>query len=60
MSSEPEPKKSEEKPGRVGVGDLPQREEELKESEAKQIRGGGGSAASGVNWRRPGGEEIPQ
>jgi hypothetical protein len=56
MSSKPEQQKSEDK-GRVEVEDLPRKEEELKNEEAKQIRGGG--ANSGVNVRHIG-EEIPQ
>ena len=57
MSSKPEQQKSEDK-GRVEVEDLPRKEEELENEEAKQIRGGGG-ANSGVNVRHIG-EEIPQ
>ena len=57
MSSKPEQQKSEDK-GRVEVENLPRKEEELKNEEAKRIRGGG-AADSGVNLRHIG-EEIPQ
>ena len=59
MSSTTEHKGSADK-GRVAVEDLPRKDEELAHEDAAQIKGGGGAAASGVNWRRPGGEEIPQ
>ncbi len=59
MSSKPGQQKSEDK-GRVEVEDLPRKEGELKNKEAREIKGGGGAASSGVSWRRPIGEEIPQ
>ena len=57
MSSKPEQQKSEDK-GRVEVENLPRKEQELKNEEAKGIRGGGVSD-KGVDLRHIG-EEIPQ
>ena len=44
--------------GRVQVGNLPQKERELKGQDAENIKGGGG--LSGGVIQPPGGEEIPQ
>jgi len=41
------------KKGRIQVGNLPQQEKELKDQEAENVKGGGGSASHI-------GEEIPQ
>ena len=57
MSSKSEQQKSEDK-GRVEVENLPRKEQELKNEEAKGIRGGGASDR-GVDLRHIG-EEIPQ
>jgi|KBSMisStaDraftv2_1062788.scaffolds.fasta_scaffold242333_4 hypothetical protein len=43
---------------RVQVGNLPQKERELKDQDAENIKGGGG--LSGGVIQPPGGEEIPQ
>jgi len=43
---------------RVQVGNLPQKERELKGQDAENIKGGGG--LSGGVIQPPGGEEIPQ
>ena len=50
---------SDEKQGRVQVSDLPQKEETLKDGEAKNVKGGGG-LSGGVVARTHVGEEIPQ
>jgi len=57
MSSKPEQQKSEDKV-RVEVENLPRKEQELKNEEAKGIRGGSASDR-GVDLRHIG-EEIPQ
>lgn len=36
--------KSNEKQGRIEVKDLPRKQEELKDNEAKDVKGGGGAA----------------
>jgi len=51
---------SDEKQGRVQVSDLPQKEETLKEGEAKNVKGGGGLPGGVVASRAGVGEEIPQ
>ena len=50
---------SDEKQGRVEVNNLPQKEEELKTDEAKDVKGGGG-LSGGVIANKHIGEEIPQ
>lgn len=54
MSSKPEQKGTEEQTGRVKMGDLPRREEELSDEEAKKIKGTGGAPGGVVNIRKPG------
>jgi hypothetical protein len=63
--SRPKEQKPEDKKGRVGVGNLPQQEKELKDRDAENIKGGGGVPGGVVNNRgesqvRHIGEEIPQ
>ena len=63
--SKPKEQKPEDNKGRVRVGNLPQQEEELKEREAENIKGGGGAPGGVVNNRGEYqlshiGEEIPQ
>jgi hypothetical protein len=53
MSSKPEQKGSEEKEGRVKIGDLQRQEKELNDEEARQVTGGGG-LSGGVVLRKPG------
>ena len=48
----------EENKGRVEVNDLPQKEEELKGDEAKEIKGGGRLGGGGTDGT-PTDEEIP-
>lgn len=38
---------SNEKQGRVEVNDLPRQQEELKDGEARDVKGGGGAAGAG-------------
>ena len=55
--------KSEDKPSRVRVGNLPDRERELTKREAENIKGGGGLSGGVVADRsqvKHIGEEIPQ
>ena len=58
--SKPEEQKPEDNKGRVRVGNLPQQEEELKEREAGNIKGGGGVPGGVVGQLSHIGEEIPQ
>jgi len=64
IMSKPKEQKPEDNKGRVRVGNLPQQEEELKEREAENIKGGGGLSggvvARGEYQLSHIGEEIPQ
>ena len=51
---------SDEKQGRVEINELPQKEEELKTDEAKEVKGGGGLSGGVIASRKQIGEEIPQ
>jgi hypothetical protein len=51
--------KPEAKTSRVQVGNLPQKEKELKDQEAENVKGGGG-LSGGVVFPSHIGEEIPQ
>ena len=52
----------EENKGRVEVDDLPRKQEELKDSEAKEIKGGGGASGVGgdIRSRTPGPGQEPE
>jgi hypothetical protein len=50
--------KSEARTSRIQVGNLPQQQRELKDQEAEEVKGGGGSP--GGVLPRSAGEEIPQ
>jgi hypothetical protein len=61
MSGKSKEERSEERKGRVNVGELPGKEEALENAEARDVKGGGG-AAGGVIGSKTGrniGEEIP-
>ncbi len=58
--SKPKEQKLEDNKGRVRVGNLPQQEEELKEREAANIKGGGGLSGGVVSRGESHiGDEIP-